>query len=392
METEEINEPRRSASTGQVATVHTIDALDGDIFLRTDTSAKEDSKTTATDDQKPMLIRRGLTGWRLLERGAHLIEDFEAGNVDRKVWRIWHSNPEQVTFGFDGGRFSIHGTGAIGHNGLWQLNARRFKDVTLVGRMDMKSKTARSHDLCLHLCGGDMPTSPDHWVEVAMRDLGDDQAEFRIFAAVERNAFTQSSKKLVLPRTGDDGFLARISLDGSTNLCSVEVRDEEHVWHPIIDPTPLHLRTTHCEVKMRGAGQRDQTTESTGWFDDVRIYPRAVAHPILAHLVGPQRKPVFQRDGDTWPPKIQIEGCEPDSLEELALELWTMDGERLISRAQSSNFAYYMLPVVYDSWDVFPVAAKLRLRYRDKLLGEVEIPVDGLNGIYPDDVFELTVE
>ncbi len=51
-----------------------------------------------------------------------------------------------------------------------------------------------------------------------------------------------------------------------------------------------------------------------------------------------------------------------------------------------------MLPVVHESWDVFPVAAKLRLRYREKLFGEVEIPVDGLNGIYPDDVFELTVE
>ncbi len=338
------DEPRRSVTTGQVAKVHTINALDGDIFLRTGTPAVEESKTTQPDDQQPMPIRRGLTDWRLLERGAHLIEDFEAENVDREVWRIWHSNPEHVTFGFDGGRFSIHGTGPLGHNGLWQLNARRFKDVTLVGRMNIESSVMRAHDLCLHLCGGDMPTSPDHWVELTMRDLDDNQAEFCVFAAVERNAFTQSSKKLILPRSGDDGFMARLSLDGSANLCSVEVRDKDRVWHPVIDPTPLRLRTTHCEVKMRGGSQRDQTAKSRGWFDDVRIYPRAVAHPILVHLVRTDGKPIFWRDGETWPPKIKMEGCELDSLEELCLELWTIDGERLISRRSRATLLITCFP------------------------------------------------
>ena len=51
-----------------------------------------------------------------------------------------------------------------------------------------------------------------------------------------------------------------------------------------------------------------------------------------------------------------------------------------------------MLPVVHEQWDVFPVAAKIRVSYRDKPLGEASIPLDGLQGIYPDDVYDLVVE
>lgn len=388
------DEPRRSVSSGRTGKLHQVAALDGDILLRPDAPVEEATEEAVSKKQQPMpVIRQGLTGWRLLERGAHLMEDFDTTEVDLKCWRIWHSNPQQVTFAFEGGRFSIDAKGPIGHNGLWQLKARRFKDVTLVGRMDMECSVARSHDLCLHLCGGDMPTSPDHWVEIAMRDLDGDQAEFHVCAAVEKDAFTQSNEKVILSRNNDSGFLAKVSLDGVTNLCSAEVRDENGSWHKIIKPTPLRLRTTHCEVKMRGGGGRnEEEAVSRGWFDDVRIYPRAVAHPILVRLVGPNSQPIFRRDGDTWPPKIRVKGGDPVSLDELVLELWTIDGQHRVSRVQSTNFAYYMLPVEHEEWDVFPVAAIMRLSYRGESLGEVKIPRDGLNGIYPDDVYELTVE
>ena len=173
------DDPRRSVLTGRTAKVHQINALDGDFLLRTDAPGEKTAEKSLTREQQLLpVIRRGLTGWRLLERGAHLIEDFEAPEVDRERWRVWHSDPQHVTFEFNSGRFSIQAAGPIGHNGLWQLKARRFKDVTLVGRLDIESSVARSHDLCLHLCGGDMPTSPDHWVEVAMRDLDGEQVEF----------------------------------------------------------------------------------------------------------------------------------------------------------------------------------------------------------------------
>ena len=60
--------------------------------------------------------------------------------------------------------------------------------------------------------------------------------------------------------------------------------------------------------------------------------------------------------------------------------------------SQAHNFGYYMLPVVHRTWDIFPVAAKLRLSYKDKSLGEVDIPCNRLEGLYPDDVYDLIVQ
>ena len=51
-----------------------------------------------------------------------------------------------------------------------------------------------------------------------------------------------------------------------------------------------------------------------------------------------------------------------------------------------------MLPVTHDAWDAFPVAAKIRLSYQDKPLGEVDIECRELEGLYPDDVYDLVVE
>ena len=275
-----------------------------------------------------------------------------------------------------------------------ELDARRFKDVSLVARMDIHSSKPRTHDLCLHLCGGDMPRSPDHWAEIAMQDLGDNQVLFRPFVATEVDGFKQSQKNVVLERGTEPGFLGRVSLDGSSNLCSLEIRDAGGQWHPIIEPTPLLLRTTHCEVKMRGEGTGDHNSDftSSGWFDDVRIYPRAAAHPVLVRLIDKKGEHVYQRQGETWPPTVQVEGFAPSPLGDLVVELWTADGKQRVSRSQANNFGFYMLPVVHEAWDVFPVAAKIRLSYKDKPLGEVDIPVQQLEGLYPDDVYDLIVE
>ena len=141
--------------------------------------------------------------------------------------------------------------------------------------MNVRTEGRDPDDLLLHLCGGDMPTSPDRWVEISMRNTGDGKAGFSLFAAIEKGAFTERNKEVVLDRLGDDGFPARLSLNGSTNLCSTEVRDADGKWHEIVKPVPLNLRTTHCEVKMRGGASRNQEeSTSVRWFEDVRIYPR----------------------------------------------------------------------------------------------------------------------
>lgn len=340
------------------------------------------------------VIRKGPVAVRLRERGALLIEPFDGEQIDRKKWRIWTQNPEAVKLSIEDGRFVIRGRGRLGHNGLWSLNAVKFKDVTLVARMGIRSEGPRPHELLLHLCGGDMPRSPDHWVEIAMRHLGGDRAQFSVFAAVEKGLYDQSGRKLNLRIGRQAGFLARISLDGGSNLSSLEVRDADGKWRRIVEPLPLHLRTTHCEIKMRRSwgGDGDGPTTSTGWFDDVRIYPRAASNPVLVRLVRPNGRPIYMRRGDSWPPRIRVSGQKPRTLEDLVVELWTADGKTRICAVQSAHFAHYMLPLKTAPWDVYPVPAKLRVTLDGKSLGEVDIPCKGLAGLYPDDVYDIVVD
>jgi hypothetical protein len=164
------------------------------------------SRAGETETRQPRL-GKGVVGIQLRERGALLIENFTSDTVNQNKWRIWHSDPEAVAFSIQDGRFKIRGEGHLQHNGLWSLNSARFKDVTLVSRMNVQSKGDHPHDLLLHLCGGDMPTSPDHWVEISMRDVGNGKARFSVFAAVEKGGFTESNKELVLERGINEGFL-----------------------------------------------------------------------------------------------------------------------------------------------------------------------------------------
>ena len=67
--------------------------------------------------------------------------------MDEEKWRIWHSDPEAVEFSVQDGRFEIRGEGHVEHNGLWSLNPVRFKNVTLVGRMNVQSKGGKARQL-----------------------------------------------------------------------------------------------------------------------------------------------------------------------------------------------------------------------------------------------------
>lgn len=354
----------------------------------------EGAKAGATRPAGPPVIRKGAVAARLRQRGAMLIEPFDGDKVDQRRWRIWTQDPDAVAFEVRDGRYHLRGTGPIGHNGLWSLNPARFKDVTLVARMDVRSEGPHPHDFLLHLCGGDMPNSPDHWVEISMQDAGE-KASFRVLAAVEKGLYKWPAEPVVLARGKEDGFVARLSLNAATNLCTAEVRDADGKWRLLLDPLPLHLRTTHCEVKMRGQGipRGAKPTTSSGWFDDVRIYPRAESNPPMVRLVMADGGPIFSRpDESQWPPKIVVAGQRPRSLEDLVVELWTADGKTRICKVQSPHFAHYMLPLTGAPWDLYPVAAKIRLSIDGQPLGEADIPCSGLEGLYPDDVYDVIVE
>jgi len=139
------------------------------------------SSLLATGDEPPSAAVppvTSATSIRLIERGAILAEDFGTKDLERTKWRVWQENADRTTVVQEEGRLNLTARGPIGHNGLWGLTTAKYKDVVLVGEMDIRSQGSSPHRLALHLCGGDGVRSPDHWVEIDMVDLGGNQPHF----------------------------------------------------------------------------------------------------------------------------------------------------------------------------------------------------------------------
>ena len=145
---------------------------------------------------------------RSVERGAILAEDFDARDLDRTQWRVWQEHPDRTTVRQENGRLNLTARGPIGHNGLWGLTTAKYKDVVLVGEMDIRSKGSSPHRLALHLCGGDGVRSPDHWVEIDVVDLGD-KARFSPMAALPLGLDRHHDQSLELSHPPDESFLCR---------------------------------------------------------------------------------------------------------------------------------------------------------------------------------------
>jgi len=350
-------------------------------------------------NQTDPVIQKGVTGILLRERGALLIDDFDEDSIDTAKWRIWHNNPDATQFSVENGRFVIRAVGRVRYNGLWSLNPSVIKDAVLVARMDIRTTGIGLHSLLLHLCAGDEPVSPDQWTEVYMVDEGDGKVRFGVNESIQKTTTSKSSGTisklpLILNRNSDNGFLVRLSINGSLNLCTCEVQDDQGNWKQLSSPIPIYPRTTHCEIKVAGGSSKDSSslTKSTGWFDNVRIYPRAEAYPVMIRLVTQDGNPIYLKSLRGWPPKIRIGTNPPRSITDLSVELMTADGKNLIAKAEGPQFGSYMLPVNFAGWDVFPVGALIRVTCDGKSLGEVKIPLDGLNGLYPNDVYDVIMQ
>jgi hypothetical protein len=332
---------------------------------------------------------------RLVERGALLMEDFDAAGMNTKLWRIEHQDSARTTVAQQGGRLDLTARGLIGMNGFWGLGGVKHKDVVLVGEMDIRSTGAPPHCLALHLCGGDGKRSPDHWTEIAMVDLGD-KARFFPVSALPEGFERRFSQFLELPHPPGRGFLCRIELNGVTNLAELWVKADDG-WRRVCEPIELPLRTVHAEVKLNGnygrkPGAPEEAT-SRAWFDNVRVYPRPRSHSVGLRLVGPRGGAIFTREGRGWPPMITDAAGRVRKISDLRVELRTEDGSQLVASVESTNFGFYLMPLKDAPWDVYPVAAQVRVLLDGKVLGQpLLIQRKACEGLYPDDVYDVVME
>ncbi|MCU0963372.1 MAG: hypothetical protein MUF48_25050 [Pirellulaceae bacterium] len=343
------------------------------------------------DDEQPSPITSAVS-IRLIERGAILVEDFDSRDLDLTRWRVWQNHPDRTTVRPDGGRLRITARGRIAMEGLWGLTTAKYKDVVLVGEMDIRSTGAAPHRLALHLCGGDGLRSPDHWVEILMSDLGD-KARFFPSTALPAGLDRRPDQYIELPHPPGQGFLCRLTLSGDTNLTELEVKAPDG-WRRICDPIELPLRTVHTEVKLHsqlGSARGDKETTSQAWFDNVRIYPRPPSHHIGIRLVRPDGNHIWVRQNGGWPPKITDPQGRLRSIEDIEVQLRTEDGT-VVSSVRSAHMGFYLLPLKDAPWDVYPVAAEVRVLLDGTSLGEpLKIECHGLNGLYPDDVYDAVL-
>jgi hypothetical protein len=342
---------------------------------------------------------RAAASIRRLERGALLIEDFDGGHIDTQKWRIWQQEPGQTTVTQRSGRLELTAQGPVHMNGLDSLTHAKYKDVVLVGEVDVRSEGPAPHHLVLHLCGSDYPRSPDHWTEIVLVDLGKMARLSSWTTGPEGPDYHQNHQSLLLPHPPGQGFLCRIELDGGTNLAGLSVKSAGE-WRRVCDPVELPLRIVHTEVKFNGndapASGQSGATSSRAWFAHVRIYPRPRNHYVGIHLVGPDGMPVGYRKDGGWPPMITDAAGRTRSIQDLRVELLTEDGSQVVAAVQSKNMGFYLLPLKDAPWDVYPVAAQVRLRLDGKTLGKL-LRIERRNssaaeGLYPDDVYEVAVE
>lgn len=78
--------------------------------------------------------------------------------------------------------------------------------------------------------------------------------------------------------------------------------------------------------------------------------------------------------------------------EDIEVQLCTTDTKPVAS-VRSSNMGFYLLPLRDAPWDVYPVAAEVRVMLDGKVLGKpLQIECSGMNGLYPDDVYDVMLE
>lgn len=348
----------------------------------------------AQQEQPPAAVTAA-TSLKLSERGALLIEDFDAAEMNAKLWRLARQDPEKTTVAQQGGRLELTARGLLRMNGFWGLGGVKYKDVVLVGEMDIRSTGAPPHRLALHLCGGDGKRSPDHWTEIAMVDLGE-KARFSPASALPEGFDRRSNQFLELPHPPGRGFLCRIDLDGVTNLAELWVKAEDG-WKRICEPIELPLRTVHTEVNLNGnyGGSPGASAEVTSraWFDNVRVYPRPQSHHVGLRLVGARGGAIFTREGGGWPPMITDAAGTVRRISDLKVELRTEDGSQVVASVQSTNFGFYLLPLKDAPWDVYPVAAQVHVLLDGEVLGKpLLIERKACEGLYPDDVYDVVME
>jgi len=135
-----------------------------------------------------------------------------------------------------------------------------------------------------------------------------------------------------------------------------------------------------CTIPMYDAQLVLESLAGTASFDNVRAYPR------------PEVKYVYFRVGANLSEQKRAKYQGDPIHREIVVELYNAKDNRLVGRARGYHGSTHV-PLAPDAWDTYPAAAIVKVFYLDEQVGEPqELDVNGLDGLYPGSVWQITIE
>lgn len=327
---------------------------------------------------------------RRIADGALLRDDFEGPGPDDSIWTVRSHDPERARGEQRDGRYWITLTGRTTDNGLTSRHHPDSRDLVAVCRMGIRSPEGANHLAVLHVCGSGR-LSPDHWFEVDLGDPDGRRATARSQLAAPARQKQGYGGGYTLPFPASDGYLVKIECRGEDNTCSGFARVEDEWWQ-IGDSFEVPARETKLEIKTNGFSEAGEGT-STAWFDDCRLYPRPQTHymSVVLRTAGGRPPGTPVREGRSFcfgPDSRILEGCG------YSIKLLDADGVTLIDETETSAaYGWGLLNLRSAPWDPYPASAIIRIESGGRQIGpDHVIRSDGVDGLYPDDVYAVTLE
>jgi hypothetical protein len=313
--------------------------------------------------------------------GALVADSFEGPTLDTQLWHRpdWLvKNDLNLSVRVENGQLRISGVSkptGVHHQYTGVLSTYfRETDVVVAARIRVASsfdKPGRIRHL-VHLCTGDWP---DFFTEIDFGKIDSGLPRWHsgyLDRIWEYSGYQEYLKPTVTAtgRESTDWHQIVIVHEGTTHGTQGYLI-EDGAWKPVGPPHTIKMNHSHLELKV-DVSVPEVSVEAD--FDDVRLYPSPARHPVTIVVDSPlnqkRTRPAYPIDG------LKVRLIESGSKRVL--------GEGVTDEGGQAQ-------VTLRSEVIYPVSAEIEVGRDAQLLATSTIPQEGAQGLYPGDVWVITL-